>query len=104
MVLKKESLEEIWQTTSVKEIARRFSVKPQKIYQLSKKWNLPEREREEDAPSEQEIAERAAQVRATWSDADWESRAVGPVRNRERWTPPTIRIGECEAPSFSRTW
>lgn len=104
MVLKKESLEQVWQTTPVAEIARLFGVKPQKIYHLSRKWSLPERERIEDCPSPEEIAERAAQVRAGWTDGERESRAVGPGRSREQWTPPTIRVGDCEAPSFSRTW
>lgn len=106
--LSRESLLKVWDTKEVSEIARQFGVGKSSIYYWSKKWNLPQRGTKEqlgprpDDPTEMEISERAAEVRARWSPEEERKRLVGVAKKSRRWTPPIIQRGEIEAPSFSR--
>lgn len=73
------------------EIARRLGVGESTLYSIRKAHKLPDRERvyvyEDDDPSEEEIAERAAEIRASWPEGEAEKRMVGP--RQKRWTLPS---------------
>lgn len=106
--LSRESLSEVWETKEVAEIASQFGVKKGSIYYWARVWGLPRRGTQEqlgprpDDPTEMEISERAAEVRARWSPEEERKRLVGVAKKSRRWTPPIIQRGEIEAPSFSR--
>jgi transposase len=106
--LSKESLSEVWETKGVAEIAAQFGVRKKAIYDWAKLWNLPKRGTKEqlgprpDDPTELEISERAAEVRARWSPQEEKKRLVGVAKKSRGWKPPVIERGEIEAPSFSR--
>lgn len=106
--LSRESLLQVWETKEVAEIAVQFGVRKNAIYYWAKKWNLPQRGTKEqlgprpDDPTELEISERAAEVRARWSPQEEKKRLVGVAKKSRGWKPPVIERGEIEAPSFSR--
>jgi hypothetical protein len=106
--LSRESLSEVWETSEVAEIAAKFGVKKGAIYYWARVWGLPRRGTKEQLgpqpsdPTEEEISERAAEVRARWSPQEEKSRLVGVAKKSRGWKPPVIERGEIEAPSFSR--
>lgn len=73
------------------EIAKKLGVSPSFLYRCRVKHKLPDRERvyhhEDDDPTPQEIAERAAEIRASWPEGEEARRSVG-TRGRS-WTPPS---------------
>jgi len=80
--------------TSVAEVARRFGVSNQVIYGRVRMWglSLDDLKEPDTGPSPEEIAERAAEVRARWSSRERARRIVGgPPR---RWRPPSYIAGE----------
>ena len=54
----------------------------------------PPSESSEDDPTQDEIAERAAAIRATWSDITERQRRVW--HGRVEWALPFIRMSDCE--------
>lgn len=85
----------ITESESVSELARRFGVSNQVIYSRIRTWGLSLDDLKEPdiGPSPEEIAERAAEVRETWSSRERASRIAGCFRPR-RWQPPAYRAGE----------
>ena len=88
------------------DIADSLGVTVQCIYYWARKWQIlaPRAADEVEGPTEQEIAERCAAVRATWSSAEAARRTcrVG----RVEYSMPTIStsdlFGSSEAPSYAR--
>ena len=78
---------------------RRFGVGESFLYKFKDKLGLPPRDRtyhyDEDDPTEAEIAERAAAIRASWPDGEEEKRFVG--RRREEWSLPSFRFSRRDA-------
>lgn len=75
---------------STLEISKRLGVSCSYLYRMRTRHKLPDRERvyhhDADDPTEEEIAERAAAIRASWPEGEAEKRMVG-GRSR-RWSPP----------------
>lgn len=75
------------------EIARQLGITGTYLYQLKQRHKLPDRERirhyDVDDPSEEEIAERAAAIRAAWPEGEAEKRFCG--GSSTRWSPPSLR-------------
>lgn len=66
------------------EICQELGIRPGTFWQVRQRYALPHREkaqparsRHEPPPSPEEIAERAASVRARWSEEETEKRRVG---------------------------
>ena len=76
------------------EISQRLGVSCSYLYRLKSIHKLPDRERvyhyDADDPTEEEIAERAAAIRASWPEGEAEKRMVG-GRSR-RWSPPAYNF------------
>ena len=79
---------------SVRDLAKTFGVTGSAIYARVTQYGLSLKElkeREEVGPTQEEIAERVAEVQAKWSPRERRSRIVG--GSSVRWTPPTLRVG-----------
>ena len=99
----KAYLEANWQTARVADMARHLGLSEQKVRRtaiLLKLGPRPERGSQYD-PSRSEIKKRAAEVRSRWTPEERARRVVGSLR-AAMWTPPMVRVGEIEAPSFAR--
>ena len=87
-----ELLEQMWLAgASVLEIAARLGCQPSAIYKLRLELGLSRRKTLRAAkadPTPEEIASRAAEVRAKWSDDELQRRAVG--RGCD-WGVPMVR-------------
>lgn len=74
-----------------REIAVRLGISETLLYKIKDKLRLPPRERvyhcDAEDPTEDEIAERAAAIRASWPDGEEERRFVG--RSRREWSIPS---------------
>jgi len=70
------------------ELAKTFGVSRAVIYDRVRQYglSLDDLKEHETGPSLEEIAERAAEIRAGWSDEEEERRIVG--KGRHRWVPP----------------
>jgi hypothetical protein len=84
-----------------------FGVTEHQFYYWSRKWGLAKKrclDDEIESPSIEEIASRAADVRAGWSEDEMERRACG--RHRAPYSIPVIAtsdlVGEVEAPAYAR--
>lgn len=79
----RELFAEMWFAgASVPEMAARLGCQPPAIYRLRIQYGLPNRppvRSSKKDPTTSEIEERAAEVRARWSDEERERRAVGRV-------------------------
>lgn len=105
--IRRDEFEELWLKSSPKEIAKQYEVSRMRVYHIAKTFGLKPRsqvvlESDEGAPSESEILERAAAIREKWSDEEERKRRVGNRGTGRKWTAPEIKVGEIEAPSFSR--
>lgn len=96
-MISKERLESLWHTKSVVQIAEHLGETKQAIYYWGRYHNLPlpGRQNPDDVeePSADVIKERAAEIRARWTPAEYESRLVGNSRSGKRWELPNYRIG-----------
>ncbi|NDE18043.1 hypothetical protein EBZ80_24290 [bacterium] len=106
-MLTKETLQAaIVESTSVTEVAKRFKASNQVIYARIRSWglSLDDLRDPEVGPTPEEIAERAAEVRESWTPSEHRRRAVGGAPRR--WRPPAYREGEligvAESLSISR--
>lgn len=99
-----EYLKTNWLTTKVSVLAEKLGMTDREVRKAAERLKLgkrlPPEDREE--PSQEEIARRAAAVRAQWSRVERERRRVGNPRGQKRWSVPVIETGEIEAPTFSR--
>jgi hypothetical protein len=90
----------LWHDRSIAnhEIMRLLDISRSTLYDLQRRHKLPRRPAPvrpprlprgpmPNDPSPEEIAERAAEIRRGWSDADIEKRLSGP-KTAVRWTPP----------------
>lgn len=82
-------LREHWQTARVAEMAEKLRISEQAVRRLAIKLQLGPRERDVLEPSQQEIDERSAEVRARWSPEERERRLVG---LRRRWIVPSVTV------------
>lgn len=86
----------LWATTmTADEIQKELGISHNKLYSLARHHKLPHRHipkksksrirsRESD-PTEEEIAQRAAEIRANWSDQEYERRAG---KKSSQWQAP----------------
>ena len=104
--IRRDEFSSLWKTSTPTEIAKRYGVSRAAIYQRARSWGLPPRAEMElpdvESPTEDEIASRAAAIRAKWSDEEHASRMVGVRQAESRWTPPVIEIGMIEPPKYCR--
>jgi len=87
----------LWQTTHTRdEIQNKLGVDRKKLQRLIKKHKLPKRprlndradhgERKPDEPTEEEIAQKTAEIRSKWTDQDYVRRAVH--KTSSEWSAP----------------
>lgn len=92
-MIDRDLFEELWYAgVSVPEMAARLGCQQPAVYKLRVSLGLPRRPRvpcTATDPTEQEIADRSAEVRARWSDEERERRSVGKV---EGWGVPQVRL------------
>ena len=103
--IRKDEFEELWKKQTPTEIAKRYGISRMAVYHRAKSFGLPSRSEIEsnlESPSADEILARAAEVRKRWSREEEQKRLVGRRGTARRWTPPEIRVGEIEPPSFPR--
>jgi hypothetical protein len=88
--LKKDTFEKLWLTEPPAAIATKLNLPLQRVYRAARAFKLPSRSEvlraqidEEEKPTQEEIQERSAEVRAKWSDRERRRRYVGGVS----WTP-----------------
>lgn len=96
MCIDKSSLEALWETHRVADIAKKLKTSQQSVYYWARKYRLHSPSRQRDSkndPDEDVIAERAAEVRASWSPEELEQRLVGNIRKPTPWRPPVYAIG-----------
>lgn len=82
MKLTKESLAPLYTNNKIDiaDVAEAFGVSRSVIYSRAISWGLSRTRAEPDSPSEEEIAEMAAEIRSGWSREETEKRYVGPRR------------------------
>lgn len=97
----------LWHDTSVseQELRELLGVGKSALYRLKQQYALPRRryvdiapkEEDEDdqSPTQAEIAERAAAIRAGWSAQERRSRTV--QKCGERWEPPAYKYNHRDA-------
>jgi transposase len=70
------------------ELAKTFGVSRNLIYDRVRQYglSLDDLKEHEVGPTPEEIAERAAEIRAGWSEEEEQRRIVG--KGRHRWSPP----------------
>jgi len=103
--IRRDEFEKLWLTTTPTEMAARYGISRMAIYYRAKSFGLPTRAEIEaslESPSAEEILERAAEVRKKWSHEEEQRRLVGSRGTGRKWIAPEIKVGEIEAPSFSR--
>jgi transposase-like protein len=87
----KKKFTRIWSTsTSVKEVCGKTGITDQSAYYWARKFSLSAFhavEEDKMTPTQEEIAERAAEVRKGWSPAEEERRCAG--TNRVRYEVPS---------------
>lgn len=82
----------LWDDCEVplQDISERLGVSHDTIYKYAKVLQLPRRpravRRSDDDPTPEQIEERAAVIRAKWTDAERERRQVG--GKAQQWAPP----------------
>jgi hypothetical protein len=94
MYLSKDNLREAIPTHySTIELAKTFGVTRNMIYKKVKDFglSLDDLKEHETGPTLEEIAERAAEIRAGWSEEEEQRRIVG--TGRHRWCLPSFRSG-----------
>lgn len=75
---------------SIAIVAERVHRSKWTICQVLKDWKVAvRRSLPEYVPTQQEIEEATAKIREEWSDAERESRKIGPV---DSWEPPVCKI------------
>jgi hypothetical protein len=83
--MNQKKFERVWsKCESVKEVCRKLKITEQSAYYWARKFGLPTfcGMGDESSPSPEEIAERAAEIRATWSPEEEQRRFVGGSRRR----------------------
>lgn len=96
---------EIPNHTNAAGVARAFGVTKKVIYAKVSEYGLSLdelKEKDVESPTPEEIAARAAEIRAGWSAKETRSRNVYGSSNR-RWTPPAYESGDLVSLS-SRRW
>ena len=95
-MISKQRLESLWSTKSVAQIAEHLGETKQAIYYWGRyhELALPGRQDPDNVeePSADVIKERAAEIRARWTPAEYESRLVGNSRSEKRWEVPNYRV------------
>jgi hypothetical protein len=93
----REKLYELWydETKTNTQVAKELGVTLVRLWKLGRAYSLPRRVKRQNQPdpSIEEIHDRAAAIRATWSPEEREQRRVG--LRRQRWTPPEFRFTPC---------
>lgn len=103
--IRRDEFKELWMKSTPTEMAKKYGISRMAIYGKAKSFGLPSRSEIEaklESPSADEILARAAEVRKRWSHEEEQKRLVGSRGTERRWTPPEIRVGEIEPPSYSR--
>jgi len=90
------------------EICERLGIRPGSLWKIRERYKLPPREkiipqcdRDDDDPSPEEIADRAATIRMKWTPQEAERRIVG--RRRDAYRIPNYRFSRrtmCYAPAL----
>ena len=83
--MNQRKFERVWRKCdSVSEVCTKLGVTEASAYYWARKFGLPMfcGVGDENTPTEEEIAERAAEIRKTWSDEETQRRAVGRIRGR----------------------
>lgn len=93
-----EKLRAMWTTHRVIEIARACGISQQDVYRAAREMELPRRSELFSAaesrgyvdPTEDEIKQRAQEVRMSWSEEEEAKRLVGFRPASLEWTPPVV--------------
>lgn len=83
--MNREKFEKVWGSSeSVKEVCKKLKISQQSAYYWARKFDLPTFCGTVDvmSPTPEEIAERAAEVRAGWSKHEEQRRAIGAIGRR----------------------
>lgn len=97
MKITKETLEPLWLSKPVDQIASELNSTEWIVRNLAVRYGLPgrtevrdliARERQADDPSEDEITERAKAIRDSWPEDELARRAA--CVSRKRWTAPEV--------------
>jgi hypothetical protein len=81
--MNQEKFEQVWKRSeSVKEVCKKLKITEQSAYYWARKFGLPKfcGIDDETTPTAEEIAERAAEIRARWSPAEEKRRCAGAGR------------------------
>jgi hypothetical protein len=92
--MNQKKFEKVWRNSeNIHEVCKKMKITHQSAYYWARKFGLPTfcgtgSGNDENSPTEKEIAERAAEIRAGWSDSEEQSRIVGRAR-RVRYEIPS---------------
>lgn len=93
--LTREVLEPLWGKISLNSIARRLGERADKVHRIGREYGLPRYPRKPQKqvdPTAEEIEERAAAIRETWTEEETERRYLGP-KGSGPWKTPVFRVG-----------
>ena len=100
-----DTLSQGWKSRRVADMAKELKLSPTTVRSIAIRLSLgarPERGSQSD-PSRLEILYRAGEIRKGWSPEEKAKRdLLGRSPRTVDWEAPTVRIGQIEAPSFSR--
>ena len=90
------TIRKLWPKQSGASIASQLGVSYSYVYRIAQREGLTlarKNSPEPESPTEDEISERAAEIRRGWSRSETEKRIVGGSRPRS-WRPPVVRVSE----------
>lgn len=93
--MNREKFEKVWGSSeSVKEVCKKLKISQQSAYYWARKFDLPTFCGTVDvmSPTPEEIAERAAEVRSTWSEAEERRRVVGQSSHTKYSIPSYVSL------------
>lgn len=100
--MNREKFEKVWGSSeSVKEVCKKLKISQQSAYYWARKFDLPTFCGTVDvmSPTPEEIAERAAEVRAGWSKHEEQRRAVGSCSHR-RYSIPSYTSSKSSSSKY----
>lgn len=83
--MNQKNFERVWRKSdNVGEVCKKLNVTEASAYYWARKFGLPMfcGTSDENSPTPEEIEERAAEIRKSWSEEETQRRAVGRIRGR----------------------